>query len=419
MELFLFNPSNRNPIIPIYPGQGEEDEGMYDVLLKGGEIIDPSQGIHTVGSLAIRDGKIAHMEEGISEAEATKVFDMEGKIISPGLIDVHCHPAGEFSWLGVPPDETGLNTGVTLLCDAGTAGAANFDAMRSFIVEPARTDMFCFLNLSILGLITIPEIWDRHCINVEDSKEVVENNRDIIKGIKIRAIEAVAETLGIEAVETAKRLADDVGMPLMMHIGEPRERVQDDSLDDFSRAAVSMLEEGDILSHFLTWEPGGMILRDGTVYPELEAARKRGVILDSSHGLNHFSFTVARHAIEMGLLPTVISTDMASVVLPAGQSLVVIMSKFLNLGLSVDQVIQMTTINPAKALGEEERRGSLKSGMTADITIMELMEGDFVFCDGNGRERMNGHLLLEPRMVFKDGKEMPAYSGYHIPPIYT
>ena len=169
---------------------------------------------------------------------------------------------------------------------------------------------------------------------------------------------------------------------------------------------IALMEEGDILSHYLPWEPGGLILKDGTVYSELEDAKRRGVVLDSSHGLNHFSFTVARKAIEKGLLPTVISTDMASMVLPAAQSLPVVMSKFLNLGLTLDQVIKMTTTNPAKALGEERRRGSLKPGYMADITVMELTEGDYIFCDGHGGERMNGNLLLEPRMVFKGGKEM-------------
>jgi len=389
---------------------------MVEILLKGGLVIDPSQGIHKKGSVAIQDGKIAAVGEDPSEAE--KVFDMEGKIITPGLIDIHCHPAAGFSWLGVPPDEIGLNSGVTLVCDGGTSGAANFEALRLFIVERAKTDIFCFLNLSSTGIIKIPEIWCEQNIDVESSKQVIEANPDIIKGVKIRAVQSVADGLGIRGIELAKKLAKDVNLPLMMHIGETRSRVPGDKMDDFSRAAVSLLEKCDILCHYLTWEPGGMILKDGTVYPELEAARKRGVVLDSCHGLNHFSFTVARHAIAKGLVPTVISTDMASMVLPAAQSLAVVMSKFIHMGLSLDQVIEMTTINPAKALGEEKKRGSLKPGMSADITVMELTKGDYTFCDGTGGEIIPGEELLEPRMVFKAGQWMPAYSRYHIPPVY-
>ncbi|GAF79000.1 unnamed protein product, partial [marine sediment metagenome] len=130
-------------------------------------------------------------------------------------------------------------------------------------------------------------------------------------------------------------------------------------------------------------------------------------------------FTIARHAIAKGLIPTVISTDMASIVLPAAQSLAVVMSKFINMGLTVDQVIEMTTINPAKALGEEKKRGSMKPGMSADITVLELTKGDYTFGDGTGGEIIHGDVLLEPRMVFKAGEGMPAYSRYHIPPVYT
>ena len=391
---------------------------MFDILLKDGLLIDPSQGIHKVGSVAIQDSKIVAVGEDTFETEAEKVFNMEGKIIAPGLIDIHCHPAAGFSWLGAPADEIGLNSGVTLLCDGGTSGAANFEAMRLFIVEPAKTDIFCFLNLSNTGLITLPEIWSEQNIYVDQSEQVIEANLDIIKGVKIRAIQSLADGLGIKAIEIAKKLASDVNLPLMMHVGETRSRIPNDRMDDFSRAAVSLLEEGDILSHYLTWEPGGMILKDGTVYPELEAAQNRGVVLDSCHGLNHFSFTIARHAIARGLIPKVISSDLCSIALPAAQSLAVVMSKFINMGLSVDQVIEMTTINPAKALGEEKRRGSLKPGMSADITVMELTKGDYIFGDGRGGEIMHSDILLEPRMVFKAGEGMPAYSRYHIPPVY-
>lgn len=411
---------------------------MYDLLLKGGEIIDPSQGIHTVGSVAIQDGKIAAVMKGnVSEpkAKAKKIFNVEGKIIAPGLIDMHCHPAAGVMRLGVPPDEVGLNRGVTTLCDAGTTGAANFQTMRRFIVEPAKTDVFCFLNLCVTGLVTLPEIEeirDEHSIDVVNSKQVVEANKDIIKGIKIRIVQSMADALGIKGIETAKKLATDLQLPLMVHLGDNRERVPNDKMDDFSRTAVSMLEKGDIMSHYLTWKPGGMILEDGTVYPELEAAQKRGVLLDCCHGPSHFSSKIARLAFEMGLTPNIISTDLALVTLPIVQSLIVVMSKMLNMGLSIDQVIEMTTINPARALGEEERRGSLKPGMCADITVIESVKGDYLFSDGgrlgmvggdyvfiegSSRGSVRGTVLLEPRMVFKAGEMLPACSGYCVPPV--
>ncbi len=392
---------------------------MYDLLLKDGEVIDPMQGIHNRWDVAIKDGKIAAVEKDIAQSEAQKVIPVKGRLVTPGLIDIHCHPAKGLIWIGLLPDEMGLDSGVSLLCDAGSAGAANFHTMRRFIVEPARTDMFCFLNLANMGLTIMPEIWDEHDIDPEWSKQVVEENRDIIKGIKLRAVQTLAEGIGIKAVKIAKKLATDLKLPFMLHIGEPRDRVANEMMDDFTRAAVELMEKGDILSHFMTWEAGGLILPDGTVYPEMWEVQKRGIILDSCHGSNHFSFTVVRHALQQGLLPTVISTDFGVPPMRVVQSLIVTMSKFLNLGLNIDQVVAMTTTNPAKALGEETRWGSLKPGMPANVTIMEIVEGDYLFSDGNGRNGMQGNLLLEPRLVLKGGVEMPCLSRYHIPPVYA
>lgn len=394
-----------------------KEEDSFDVLLQDGEIIDPVQGKHFVGSLAIKNGQIAASGEALS-GKAEKVIPLQGKIITPGLIDFHCHPSLGFLLNGIPPDEVGLNAGVTLLGDGGTSGAANFHAFRKLVVEPAKTEIFCFLNLAKAGLISQPEISSIRDMDVNRAREVVEANRDRIRGIKIRAIRALAEGVGIKGVEMAKTLANDLRMPLMIHIGDPRERMEKDWMDDFSRQAVSLLEKGDILSHYMTWEPGGLILKDGTVYPELERARQRGVVLDSCQGLWHFSFTIARHALAQGLKPEVISTDMSIPNILVTQSLPVVMSKFLNLGLSLEEVIAMTTANPTRVLGEEERRGSLKPGMPADITILEIVKGDFLFGDGMGGETMQGNLLLEPRMVFKAGEMRPAYSRYHIPPLY-
>ena len=392
---------------------------MYDVLLKEGEIIDPAQKMHGAGFVAIQDGKIAALGAKLPAMEARIVLDMRGKIISPGLIDLHCHASFGFALLGVPADEAGVDTGVTLLGDGGSAGAANFEAFRRLVVQPARTPVYCFLNLAKTGLISMPEIFSPHEIDLELSKRVVEANREIIRGIKVRAIQPLAEGVGVKGIEMAKKLAADLRLPLMIHIGETRDRMEKDWMDDFSRSAVSLLEKGDILSHFLTWETGGMILPDGTVYPELEAARKRGVYLDSCHGMNHFSFAVARHALAQGFIPQIISTDLSFVNTSVTQSLPVTMSKFLNLGLSLDQVIEMTTVNPARAIAEEGRRGSLKVGNPADITILEAVKGDFLFSDGKGRGSLRGALLLEPRMVFQAGEMRPAYSRYQLPPVFS
>ncbi len=397
--------------------QQEKTNIRYDILLKDGVIVDPSQGLHKKASVALKDGKIAAIGENLSEDDALSTFELQGKIVTPGLIDLHCHVDSDFSFLGLPADEIGIETGSTLVCDAGTAGFSNFRMFRTNLEnKKPKTEVFCFLNLARTGMISLPEIRSVEDFDVKRSRDVIEENRDLIKGVKIRAVEPLAKGVGLRAVEDAKRLAESVGLPLMLHVGESRPRKGErDPLDQFSREAVSMLGKGDILSHYLTWEPGRMILEDGAVYPELPEAKKRGVILDACHGLNHFCFDVVRHAIEQGLIPTVISSDLASIVKPTAQSLPVIMSKLINLGLSLDQVVEMTTINPAKALNEEANRGSLKPGKTADITIMELVEGRFRFIDRRGGDFMTGDRLLEARMVFKSGHPHPAWSRYHIP----
>ncbi|MBI2854063.1 MAG: amidohydrolase family protein [Chloroflexi bacterium] len=388
---------------------------MYDLLLKDGQIIDPAQKIHDVGDIGIKDGKIAAVGKDIPVSEAHKAIPVNGRIIVPGLIDLHCHAAKGLRRVTVEPDNIGLHSGVSLLCEGGTAGPANFYVLKEFTMKPSRTKMFCFLNLATSGLPTYPEIRDEYDIDVELTRRVIEENRDVIRGVKLRAIQPLADGLGLSAVEIAKKLAAEVKLPLVLHIGDHRSRTENDSVDHFSREAVRLMDKGDILCHFMTWEAGGLILPNGQVQPELFEAQKRGVILDSCHGLSHFSFEIARHAIRQGILPTVISTDISGLSVRIVQSLLVTMSKFLNLGLSIDQVIEMTTINPARALGEEGQRGSLACGRDANMVVLEIVDGEHVFSDGNGMGILRGK-LLEPRMVLKEGIEVPHNSCYHVPP---
>ena len=174
---------------------------MYDLLLKGGEVVDPMQSIHDLRDVGIKDGKIAAVDREITESEAREVIPVSGKLVMPGLIDIHCHPAEGLIKVGLSPDEIGLDSGVTLLCDGGSAGAANFHTMRRFIVERARTHMFCFLNLAAVGLVRIPEVRDQHDIDLERSVQVVEEKRDLSRGIKIRAIPQLAEGIGLYRTE--------------------------------------------------------------------------------------------------------------------------------------------------------------------------------------------------------------------------
>jgi dihydroorotase len=389
----------------------------FDLVLKGSEVIDPAQGIHSKRDIGILAGKIAAIRDKIPDSRAKKVIPLTGKIVTPGLIDVHCHASHGVLVRGALPDYAGLDSGVSLICDGGSAGAGNFYAMRRFVVEPARTKMFCDINLATNGLVKMPEIRSKHDIDPAWTRQIISENRDIIKGIKLRAIQPTIETLGIEGVETAKKIASEFHLPFVMHIGEHDQPFDKKQMNDFTRAAVKLMDKGDILCHVYTGEAGGLVSADGTFCKEALDARKHGVIMDSSHGGWHLNFAVARKGIEQGFLPDVISTDFNYTNAPVTQSLLVIMSKLLNLGMTVEQVVAMTTVNAARALSEEAAWGSLKPGMPANLAIMQLVKGEFVFSDGLvGGNTLKGDMLLEPYMVFQNGEMVPCISRYRLPP---
>ncbi|HUZ17248.1 MAG TPA: amidohydrolase/deacetylase family metallohydrolase [Spirochaetia bacterium] len=387
---------------------------MYDALLKNGRVIDPSSATDGLLDIAITKGRIAKLDRDIAPAEAVQTFDLSGKIVTPGLIDAHCHPVKGFSDHFVRPDDVGVDSGVLLVNDAGTAGAANFSTLRELFVGKTATEMSFFLNFATCGLIREPEIQTATDTDTALLKEAVEANRPLIRGIKIRALEALVGA-GDDLFGSALDAARELGMPLMVHIGTFRPRREDDPFDDITRSLVKRLRPGDILSHFMTPRPGGMVTPDGRIYPELESARERGVFLDSCHGKFNFSFPVAQRLLEAGLHPDIISTDMSVMGFPYVQSLLVTMSKFINLGMSLYNVVDATTTRPAVALGVAGEWGSLQVGRRANISVIELVDGSFTFFDGNAGNKLTGGKLLEPRMVIKEGSVYPCRSFYHLP----
>jgi len=299
--------------------------------------------------------------------------------------------------------------------DSGSTGWANFRGFREFVISQAKTDILCFLHAIPAGQAVLPDVWGWYDVNPEATLKVIKDNRDVIKGIKIRANGGLIEELGIKAVKLAKKIAFDAGLPLRVHTGVDDRTVESGKVEAFTRELLSILDKGDIISHIYTPLPGGMIRPDGTLVSELGEALKRGVLLDVGHAIFMFSFDQARKGLEQGILPTTLSTDFASPNFdsPVVLSLPVTMSKFMALGLSLEQVIEMTTINAALMVCDEERRGSLKVGLPADITIAELVEGDFAFYDRREKNTvLKGKYLFEPKMVIKSGIEMKAESHY-------
>ena len=388
---------------------------MYDLLIKNGELIDPAQCIHAKKDIGITKGKIAAISNDVASSQAKKVIDAQGKIVTPGLIDSHVHVANIITSHGVHPDDVGVRTGVTTVVDSGSTGYATFPGFRRYVVPQVKTDVLCFLAVIPTGQAILPDVWGWYDVNPEETIKVIELNRDIIKGIKIRAIGGLIENQGIKAVKLAKKIATDAGLPLRVHTGIDDQVPAMNKVETFTAELLSLLEEGDIISHIYTHLPGGVIRPDGTVVPELWEAIKRGVVLDVGHAIFMFSFDIAKKGLEKGILPTTLSTDFSGYNLdsPVVLSLAVTMSKFMALGLSLEQVLEMTTINAARVLNENERRGTLKVGMPADLTIAELVEGDFTFYDRREKNTiLKGKQLFEPNMTIKSGVVMEAESRY-------
>lgn len=387
---------------------------MYELVIKGGRLIDPAQGINECRDIGISDKKVAVLDYEIPPSDAKKVIDAQGKIVTPGLIDLHVHVADAIIPLGAAPDEAGILRGVTTICDGGSTGCVNFPGFRKYVIAQAKTDVFCYLNICPTGLSMMQEIRDWDDIDAEATLKTAVENRDIIKGIKLRAVNPLARNLGLEAVKVAKKVAREAGISLMVHIGDQRNRkaVEMDAMDAFTLKLLHLLDKGDVLSHVYTAQAGGVIQPDGTVPSELREALARGVIMDTAHGRPNLSFEIARQGLAQGILPTTISTDLASTNIHGPIfSLLLTMSKFLALGLSLEQVIEMTTVNPARALREDKRRGMLKVSMPADISILELTHGDFTFTDAWAGNTQKGDLLLLPHLTIKDGMKITPKPG--------
>jgi len=377
---------------------------MYDLLIKNGRVIDPAQNLDGKLDVAISGDKIAKVARDIPSGESQEVFDAKDRIVTPGLIDIHSHVYDSVSWFSVEPDDAGVKQGVTTVVDGGSAGQIIFKGLTKYIIPAFRTTVLCFLHLASMGQSILPEfrLWED--IDVDATTATIESNRDVIRGIKLRMVGDLVVSDGVKIVKIAKDITKKFGMPIMVHIGHADKRIS----PTLTQELLTMMDPGDILSHVFTAEMGGVTRPDGTIMPELKEAKQRGVVLDLGHGRANFSFDVARKAIAQGILPTTLSNDLT---IPSLTDLIygmtVTMSKLMALGLSLNQVVEMTTINPARAINTEDRRGSLKPGMDADISIMELLSGTWKLED-TARKAIEVNTLIAPTMTVKLGQLIPA-----------
>ncbi len=373
---------------------------MYDLVLKGGTVLDPSTGLDGPRDLAVENGVIARIAPNIPAAEAARSIAVGGKIVAPGLIDLHAHVLDGVTRMGVHPDLGGVYAGVTTLVDAGSAGSATFGAFPRHVLPGCHTEVIPFLHICQTGLATMPDIVSERSINLDDTLRVAGEHKGLIRGIKARMVSPALEILGMEMPRLARRAARESGLKLMVHIGDTEKRYDPTVI----RQLLPLLDEGDILTHYFTANPGGVLDANGKLVPEAREAADRGVWLDTAHGRMNFSFEVGRRVIEQGLLPHCISTDLTVPGrLHAVHSMTEMMTRFLGLGFTLPQVITMCTANPARAVGEAHRLGSLAVGRQADVSVLELREGDWVVRDVLGASLRVDRAVV-PFLTLKRGR---------------
>ena len=380
---------------------------MYDLLIRGGTVIDPSQSIHALNDVAVEAGRIARIAPGIPIEEAARVIDVPGKLVTPGLIDLHTHVYDGVNGNGVRADLGGVNAGVTTMVDAGSAGCDTFGGFPKHIIPNNETEIICFLHICRTGLATMPDIFSLSSIDLDNTIRVVSENRDVITGIKARMVSPALEIMGMEMPRLAKKAAKEAGVKLMVHIGDTEKRYDPNVV----RELLPILEEGDIVTHLFTANPGGVLDEKGELVPEAKEAKDRGVWLDTAHGRSNFSFDVGQRVLDQDLVPHCISTDLT---LPGRirtvHSMTEMMTRFLAMEFTMDQVVAMSTINPANAIGEGGRLGTLEVGRQADISVLGIEEGDWVVHDVVGGSKRTEKAVV-PVLTVKKGQVFEAGWG--------
>jgi dihydroorotase len=345
----------------------------YDLLIANGELIDP--GAQRIGryDIAVQAGRVAAIAPSIDPTLAARVVDAHGQIVTPGLIDLHTHIYWGATYWGILPDPIAARSGVTTWVDAGSAGAYSFPGFRRSIVEPSQARIYCLLNLSAIGLIApTGEFANLDYCDIDLAARMIAEHRDVILGIKARIDNNTTRQNGIRPLEMARQLADQVNLPLMVHIGN--------GPPPFDQVAP-LLRAGDILTHCFTGGTHRIIGPDGRVDPLARELQARGVLLDIGHGTGSFVFDVAEAAMAQGIIPDLISSDIHQLSVQGPMfDLPTTLSKFLNLGMSLPDVIERATIRPARAMRRPEL-GTLAVGAAADIAIFQVQQGSYTFHD--------------------------------------
>ena len=371
---------------------------MFDLVLKGGRVVDPAQSLDGVMDVAFENGLVAAI--GPDLGPATETRDCAGLLVTPGLIDLHAHVYWGGTSLGVDPDDYARGSAITTLIDAGSAGPGNMHGFRRHVIERSDVRIVPFLNISFAGIfafsneVMVGECLDLRLLNPRVCLEVAKRDADLVAGIKCRIGGGTSGINGIEPLRMAIEVAEHAGLPVMAHLDNP---------PPYRPEVMRALRAGDILTHCFRPFPNAPATVDGRVHQDVLDARARGVIFDIGHGKGSFGFDTAMKMVKNGFLPDVISSDIHTLSIngPA-YDLLITMSKFLALGMPLVEVIRATTINPARAARLTDR-GTFRVGALGDASILTIAQGEFEYEDALS-EKMMGPERLDCTAIVLGGR---------------
>lgn len=411
------------------------EAGPYDIVLRGGRVIDPAQGIDGIADVAVRNGRIAAVGAALP-GPAREVVDVSGRLVLPGMIDTHAHVyryvTGRF---GLDADMVGVQSGVTTLVDQGGPSVLTFPGFREYVVKPASTRILAFLSAYMVGGLEghyYPELYRPDCIAVQDTVRSGRENADLVRGIKGHAEIGGFTRWGNEAMRRAAMIARELDRPLYIHFGQLwplPEQVESYDPDAILPEMIEIMRPGDILAHPFTRHPGGFVDRTGKLHPLVREALARGLKVDVGHG-SHFSFRMARLVLEAGVVPDTLGADMhgynTTIPKPRGTpeehpdkeemhlfagkqnfSLASAMTSMLALGLELGQVVRMVTSNCAAMLRMADEIGTLHPGREADISVLADERGRFLLQDNEGTQVV-AERLLRPLFCLRAGRRYDA-----------
>lgn len=384
-------------------------EARFDLAVCGGRVIDPASGLDAMLDVAFANGRVVEIGNAIPSGLARHVIDATGKLVVPGLIDLHSHIYWGGTGLGVEAMHVCRKSGTTTFVDAGSAGAGNFAGLRRFIIETSPLNIFAFLNISFAGIFGFGrDMWVGECIdlrllNAAECEATVRANCDVIVGLKVRLGAEAAGSNGLTPLRIARELADRIDVPIMVHLDMPPPSLSD---------VLPLLRAGDIWTHCFRGPPNSLLDSAGFAEETVLKVRERGILFDVGHGFGSFSFDVAAELVGRGIFPDTISSDVHafSVDGPAHDVLHTA-SKLMYSGMPIEQVIAGITTAPASAIGKRHL-GRLVPGRIGDAVVLEVQQGSFDFVDSH-RNHVVAHRRLRPHQIIVKGVLWDAPNKEH------